>query len=99
MPIKETLEEAREHYEKEIKPMIEEGSFQMAGFEFYNLKFGLYQDSREISRYHHGPSLLVSASALEKQLKENKKPELMLKFFETYLGQVQLAIKTNNRFY
>ncbi len=99
MEIQKDIADVRKQYEEIIKPLIEEGDYQIAGFEMINLTMTYLQpNARQIMRYHSGPNFLGSTSILEKNLmSENIKPEGAIERFEAYLAQLELSIKSGNR--
>ena len=94
------VSEIRKHYEGSVKIMIDDGLYGIAGYELANINFiDIQPNINEIKMYHSGGMFLASSQLLEEKVKtENEKPEKAIEFFEGYLAQLELSIKSGNRF-
>jgi hypothetical protein len=92
------LKELKEHYFETVKPLMKEGSLDMASIEMSNLIMGYikpYQE--EVFLYHSGKECWASAKVLEKCLKDNDASPTAIQKFEAYLNQLELSVNSGNR--
>ncbi len=100
MEMKDLAENIRNQYEGLVKTHIDDGFYQLAGFEMANLNMEFVQPNEsQIRMYHSGGNFVASSSLLEEELKkENSDPERWILRFEAYLAQLELSIKSGNVF-
>ena len=98
MGLPEVLADIKSYYENEIKPYVSE-SYLLAWCNMSNLNLGLiYEYQDEIKEYHNGPTFVSAAVLLEWHLRKDKDVIPITRAFETFLAQVSLSVKTENKF-
>jgi len=91
MDIGECVERAKRTYNREIKPLIDQGSYEFAGLLMNNLIFLIDENRGEVVRkFDFGLGYVVSAKILTAQLMYGEKPSCdEIQRFETCQRQLK----------
>jgi len=88
----------KNEYEGNVKPYLKPNAdcLTLARIGMGNINLTL--PKQELAQYHSGLGFITASQILEEKLQDVAEvPESSVRIFETYLAQVQLSIKSNNR--